>query len=226
VRRGLGGLVVGNEYDTSLYGEYEGIPTYFCLYDQSRDFDFFLNDYLERKGWGVRMFSVLRPLSGLLIQKILARRYPHVLPFQMSCHRAHSEGGRLLPCGTCEKCIGVMATLRAFGEDATVCGYSAQQIERCLRDLPEKGTWQEPAALQHLAFLLSEQGHLGEARVGGQPAVRRPEMMKLRFDDEAASVSDLPADLRRPLLSLLLEEAEGAVWRGDDEWSEIDPLKE
>lgn len=223
-RRGIGQLAVGNEYDTSLWGECKGIPNYFCLYDQSREFEFRLNKYLQRKQWGVQVLSVLRPLSGLLIQKILARRYPNMLPLQMSCHRTRSGGDRMLPCGSCEKCVGVMAVLTAFGEDPAVCGYTPQQIEHCLRELPTRSTWQEEPALEHLAFLLSEQGLLPQEQVGGHGAVQRPEVMKLRFDGEAAGLGDLPSALRRRLFPLLLEEAEGAVWWDDNAWHDFDLL--
>lgn len=225
-RRGVARLVVGNEYDTTARGSFEGIPHYFCLYDQSRELDLYLSEYFRRKGWGVKVFSILRPLSGLLIQKQLLGRYPRVQRLQMSCHRAHSDGDRMLPCGTCEKCVGVMATLAAFGGDPAACGYTPEQVERCLRDLPHQGTWQEPAALEHLGFLLHERGLLPAAEVGSREARQRSEVMKLRFDGDRSGLDDLPADLRRPLFTLLLELAEGAVKLADDQWIDFDLLGE
>ena len=222
-KRGVGRLVVGNEFDTTVRDLYEGIPHYYCLYDQSRDFDLYLSAYFRRKGWNLQAFSILRSLSGLLIQYLLLRRYPHDQRLQTSCHHARSEAGRMVPCGKCEKCVGVMAALAAFGGDPAVCGYTAEQVERCLRELPEHGTWQEPAALQHLAFLLHEKGLLPAARVGSFAAEPHPEMMKLRFDNDASALDDMPEDLRRPLFRLLLEHAEGAVQLVNDEWIDFDP---
>ena len=224
-RRRAAGLAAGNEFDTTVHGLHEGIPHHFCLYDQSRDFDLYLNDYFRRKRWGVKLFSLLRPLSGLLIQKQLLRRYPLIQRLQMSCHRAHSDGERMRPCGTCEKCIGVMAMLSAFDGDPAACGYAPEQLARCLDELPVHGTWQEPVALRHLAFLLHEKGLLRAAMVGSCAAERCPEVMKLRFDGEHAALDDLPAALRRPLYRLLLEEAAGAVRLSGDEWVDFDLLQ-
>lgn len=223
-RRGVGALAVGNEYDTTIRGVQQGIAHRFCLYDQSRDFELELNAYLERKNWGFRVFSALRPCSGLLIQKQLCERYPDALRHQMSCHRAHAANERMRPCGRCEKCAGVIAMLLAFGRDPEVCGYSREQIERCLDELPEKGPWIEPRALRHLGFLLAERGLLRKGTIGGREAERCPEVMQLRFDDDAAALEDLPCEIRAPLVALLLEGAEGALrWR-DDGWVELDPL--
>jgi hypothetical protein len=224
--RGVGRLAVGNEYDTTVRDRFHGIPHYYCLYDQSRDFDLCLNDYFRRKGWGVQVFSLLRSMSGLLIQKQLLLRYPRIQRLQMSCHRARPDGGRMLPCGTCEKCVGVMASLAAFGGDPAACGYTPAQVEHCLRELPRHGTWQEPAALEHLGFLLHEKGLLPEARVGSFAAARRSEVMKLRFDGDASARDDVPADLRRPLFTLLSEIAEGAVELVDGAWRDFDLLGE
>ncbi|HEX4965990.1 MAG TPA: hypothetical protein VF173_34590 [Thermoanaerobaculia bacterium] len=222
-KRGIGRLVTGNELDTTVRSSHEGIQHYFCLYDQSRYFDLYLGEYFRRKGWNVRPFSILRPLSGLLIQKQLLRRYPEMLRLQTSCHRAHPAGGRMWPCGRCEKCVGVMAVLTAFGGDPAACGYSPGQVERCLRELPQQGTWQEPYALEHLAFLLHEKGVLPAAMVGSYRAARHSEMMKLRFDGDASDLGDVPEDLRYPLFRLLLEHAEGAVTAVNDEWIDFDP---
>jgi len=220
--RGVGRLAVGNEFDTTVRDLFHGIPHYYCLYDQSRDFDLRLNDYFRRKEWGVRMFSLLRPMSGLLIQKQLLLRYPQIQRLQTSCHRVHPDGGRMRPCGTCEKCVGVMASLAAFGGDPAACGYTPAQVERCLRELPRHATWQEPAALEHLGFLLHEKGLLPEAKVGAFPAAERREVMKLRFDGDASARDDLPEDLRRPLFRLLAEIAEGAVELVDGAWRDVD----
>lgn len=223
-RRGVGRLVVGNEYDTTAGGCEAGIAHRFCLYDQSRPFDHRLRDYFRRKGWGIEVLSLLRPLSGLLIQKILLERYPQTLGLQMSCHRAHPGGDRMLPCGTCEKCLGVMTALVAFGRDPAACGYTSAQVERCLAKLPHRGPWLERAALAHLGFLLHRQGLLPAAQVGGVAAEEHAEVLKLRFDGEASALDDLPADLRRPLFEKLLAHAEGAVEAVDDEWMDFDLL--
>src|SRR5690606_32619798 len=68
-KRGIGRLVIGDEYDTSIRATYEGINHYAGLYDQSRYFDHALTRYFHRKQWRVSQFSILRPLSEFLVEK-------------------------------------------------------------------------------------------------------------------------------------------------------------
>ncbi len=70
---------------------FKGITHYDGLYDQSRYFDQALTRYFQRKGWRVHQFSMLRPLSELLIEKILAERYPDLQRHQVSCHATHKD---------------------------------------------------------------------------------------------------------------------------------------
>ena len=73
-------------------------------------------------------FSILRPLSELLVEKILVERYPELQRLQTSCHATHTEGDHVRPCGRCEKCRRVVGMLVALGADPTRCGYSEEQI--------------------------------------------------------------------------------------------------
>lgn len=75
-KRGLSRILIGDEFDTSIRATHEGISHYDGLFDQSRYFDNTLSRYYLRKGWSISQFSILRPMSELLIQKTLAERYP------------------------------------------------------------------------------------------------------------------------------------------------------
>ena len=79
-RRGIGRIVIGDEYDTTVRAHHRGIPHHAGLYDQSRYFDNALSRLYRRKNWPLTQFSILRPLSEMLIETVLARRYPHLQP--------------------------------------------------------------------------------------------------------------------------------------------------
>ena len=85
-KRGAGRLVIGDEYDTTRRASHQGIPHYDGLYDQSRYFDQALTRFFQRKGYGVAQLSVVRPLSELLVQKVLSERFPRLQQLQVSCH--------------------------------------------------------------------------------------------------------------------------------------------
>ena len=223
-KRGVGRLLIGDEFDTTQRLSHRGITHYDGLYDQSRFFDHALTRYFHRKGWAISQFSILRPLSELLIQKILVERYPDLQSLQVSCHASHKEGERVHPCGRCEKCRRIVSMLVALEADPSRCGYKEEQVAFCLKNLPAKGINQEGPGLQHLGFILKERGLLTESSIGGVKPRRRPEIMKLRFDPEKSPVDDTPVDLRESLYWLYLEHSAGAVKRKGRVWIDFDPL--
>jgi creatinine amidohydrolase/Fe(II)-dependent formamide hydrolase-like protein len=223
-RRGIGRLVIGDEHDTTVRATHQGIPHYDGLFDQSRFFDHALSRYFRRKGWGVTQGSLLRPLSELLIEKVLAERYPELLALQVSCHAAHTEGERVRPCGRCEKCRRVAGMLMALGQDPAVLGYPPEAVPGMLRNLAEKGTHQETAGVEQLGHLLHQRGLIAEPRLGTVAARPRPEILQLRFHAERSPVEEVPAAIRRPLYGILLPHAEGAVRRVRRRWVPFDLL--
>ncbi|UCF97549.1 MAG: hypothetical protein JSV89_20605 [Spirochaetaceae bacterium] len=210
-KRGIAHLVIGDEYDTTQKGSHRGIPHYHGLYDQSRWFDIALSRYYKAKGWAVCQLSLLRPLSELLIEKVLVERYPDLQRFQMSCHAAHVDGGQVVPCGACEKCRRIIGMLTALEADPRRCGFRAEQIRRNLATINGTNLHQEQAGVQHLLYLLGKTGH------------GSPEVMKLRFDPQASPLEDYPKELRNSLIRILLDHAEGTLHHDKDSWRDFQP---
>ncbi|VBB42762.1 Creatininase [uncultured Desulfatiglans sp.] len=225
-KRGIGRIVVGDEYDTTRRYSHRGITHYDGLYDQSRWFDNALTRYYHRKGWGLCQFSILRPLSEILIQKTLLERYPELQARQVSCHAAHKDGDRVRPCGRCEKCRRIVGMIEAVGGDPHRCGYTDEQVAFCLKALAEKGAHQESAGVQHLLYLLRRKGHEGIAGPSGMHVRPRPEVMKIRFDPERSPPEEIPRDLRLPLLTIYGAHADGAVKRNGRLWIPVDPMSD
>jgi len=219
-KRRIGRLIIGDEYDTTNRTTTEGIVHYNGYYDQSRYFDNVLTRYFFRKAWTVSQFSLLRPLSELLIEKILYERYPFLQRNQVSCHATHIKDNRVFPCGKCEKCRRIVGILKAIGGDPTNCGYTPEQITACLRALPEKGIHQETAGAQHLFYLLKEKELV--ARAPENVNIKsRPEIARLRFDPEKSPITTVPSDLRRPLFKIFQKHADGAVKRLGRLWTDF-----
>ena len=223
-KRGITRLIIGDEFDTTRRTSFKGITHYDGLYDQSRYFDNALSRYFHRKGWKISQFSILRPFSELLIQRLLVERYPELQRLQMSCHAAHKGPDRILPCGRCEKCRRIVGMLMALGADPSGCGYTEEQIRNCLRMLPEHEILQEKDGIRHLAFLLKERGLLTGDRIGVTRAEKRQEVMKLRFDAERSPVEAIPMELRQGLYRVALLHAEGLVKHVGRAWIDFDLL--
>lgn len=223
-KRGIGRLVIGDEFDTTSRLTHQGIAHYNGLYDQSRYFDNALTRYYIHKRWNVHQFSIIRPLSEMLIEKILVERYPYLQRQQVSCHATHVSGDRVLPCGKCEKCRRIVGMLKAIGADPSNCGYTEAQIEDCLKAIAEKGVHQEKAGAQHLMFLLAKKRLIQDQK--GTKGREQTEIMKIRFDPEKSPLDSIPVDLRQPLLRIFLEHADGAVKRQGRIWIDYNPLED
>jgi creatinine amidohydrolase/Fe(II)-dependent formamide hydrolase-like protein len=225
-KRGIGRLLIGDEYDTSVRKTTLGIRHYDGLYDQSLYFDQALSRYFMRKGWNISQFSVLRPLSELLIQKILVERYPDLQRQQTSCHATHKQGERVYPCGRCEKCRRIIGMLEAIDADPNQCGYSPSQIQGALEKLPREGVLQETAGARHLFFLLAQAGLIDTKDLPPKTVKAHPEILQLRFDANASPINSIPTDLRKPLYRILLAHTGGAVMRSGRSWKKVDLLKD
>jgi len=223
-KRGLGRLIIGDEYDTTVRENFRGIAHYDGLYDQSRYFDEALSAYFRQKGWGIRQFSLLRPLSELLIEKILVERYPHLQAQQVSCHAAHKKGERVHPCGRCEKCRRIVGMLKALGADPARCGYTPPQITHSLQELGQKGIHQEEEGFQQLLWMLMEKELINLPAERKTALAPHPEVLHLRFHPEKSPPETIPEDLRTPLYRLYLEHARGALRFDGRGWSEFDPV--
>lgn len=116
--------------------------------------------------------------------------------------------------------------LLALGADPARCGYSREQIDECLKRLVTGGVHQEGPAAEHLMHLLVEKNLVAadpKAATGVRP---RPEVMCLRFDPDRSPMDGIPVDLRAPLLTTLLEHAEGALRKSGRLWVPTRPLEE
>jgi creatinine amidohydrolase/Fe(II)-dependent formamide hydrolase-like protein len=225
-KRGLGRLLIGDEFDTSIRKVFRGIHHYDGLYDQSVFFDQALSRYFMRKGWAISQFSVLRPLSELLIEKILCRRYPELQVHQTSCHAAHKEGNRILPCGKCEKCRRIVSMLSALGVDPARCGYRQAQVQNALSGFVAKGVAQEAAGVRQLGFMLQQQGRIDVPVDQRARFTRQPEVLNVRFDPKLSPMNAIPVDLRIPLLRIFLQHADGAMQRKGKRWETFNPFED
>ncbi|MEQ9286205.1 MAG: creatininase family protein [Cyclobacteriaceae bacterium] len=224
-KRKVGNILIGDEYDTTLKLNHEGITHYGGLYDQSKYFDNALTRYYMKKGWGIHQFSILRSLSELLILKILVKRYPDLQAQQVSCHAAHEKNGRIYPCGNCEKCRRIVGMLSVLGEDPRNCGYSDEQIARAFKSLEAKKVKQIGQDAAHLFHLLLEKGLVENNEHTRKLAKPHEQILKLRFDNERSMMADLPTGIRKPLFELFLHYSNGAVKLKDRKWEDVDPFQ-
>ncbi|MCW3807645.1 hypothetical protein [Plebeiibacterium marinum] len=221
-KKGIGNVLIGDEYDTTVKGNMDGISHYNGLYDQSKYFDNALTRYYFKKGWNIYQYSLLRSLSEMLIMKILVKRYPDLQKHQVSCHAAHKKGEHMHPCGNCEKCRRIIGMLKALDENPEHCGYDPGQIDRGLKALGFKSVKQIGSDAAHLYYMLQEKNLLVDNEFTRKAAKKHPEIMKLRFDTERSCLDDLPEHIRKPLFTILMQYSSGAVQRVNGKWIDVD----
>ena len=223
-KRGIGRLLIGDEYDTTVQANHEGVRHYDGLYDQSVLFDRAMSAYFMQKGWGVSQFSILRPLSEMLIETILTKRFPDLQKLQMSCHATSKKGDLVAPCGRCEKCRRIVGMLTAIGADPRQCGYTDMQIQHCLQHLASGGIHQEAEGAEQLLHLLCEAKMIEwDGRAEPSPQ-ERPEVLSMRFDGECSPFDAIPLNLRAPLYRIYSQYSRDALLRNRGRWKVMDPF--
>ncbi len=223
-KKGIGNILIGDEYDTTIKDNLNGISHYQGLYDQSKYFDNALTRYFQRKGWNIYQYSILRSLSELLIMKILIKRYPLLQEQQVSCHAAHEVDGRMHPCGKCEKCRRIVGMVKALDENPERCGYNQEQITNGLQALATKSIKQISSDAGHLYYLMLNKNLIKKNEFTQKVAKAHPEILKLRFDQERSNLEDMPNHIRQPLFEIYNQYADGAVRRINNQWVEIDHM--
>ncbi len=223
-KRNIGRLVIGNEFDTTDRTSFDNITHYNGTYDRSRYFDDALSRYYMRKGWNITQFSILRPMSEILIQKTLAQRYPELLKYQVSCSDALELDNKVYPCGNCEKCRLTVGMLESVGVDPHRCGYTDEQIKSCLNDLATKNGNQATPAFEQVNSILKQKGLIDIPPERARQAKEHPVIMKLRFHPEKSPMNCVPVELRMALYRIYLNYADGAVRQLKRKWVDIDPL--
>jgi hypothetical protein len=213
-----GNIVIGNEYDTTVKGNFHGISHYNGLYDQSKYFDNALTRYFKQKEWNIKQFSILRSMSELLILKMLVKRYPDLQKHQVSCHAAHSHNDRMYPCGKCEKCRRIIGMLKAMDEDPERCGYTEDQINAGLKALSMKSVKQLGADASHLYYKLLAKDLIEKNEFTNAKSKSYPYIEKLRFDQERSTPDDLPAHVAKNVYPLLNEYADGVAEFINKKW--------
>lgn len=221
LKRGLGNIIVGDEYDTTERSHTNGIPHYSALYDQSKYFDNTMTRYYQKKGWDLFQFSMLRSMSELLIMKVLLKRYPELQKHQISCHAAHEKDKRMYPCGNCEKCRRIIGMITVLDESPENCGYKPHQIQHALKQLSNLSVKQIGSDAAHLYHLLMQKQAIEENDFTKKIAKAHPRVLQLRFDNERSSLEDMPEHLRKPLFNILSEYSNGAVELQNKQWTPI-----
>jgi len=214
-RRKIGNLLIGSELDDPRVVPYfKGIRHYFGVYDQTQDFDLRMEQWFAKRMSGMRQWSAVRSVSGMIVERILTRRYPETARLQRSCHSCRFDRDNIIPCGKCSKCQGVLLFLIANDVDPAIMGYRKEDIEA----LPVR------ISMGTLRLDEDERDHsLYLAKLS--PNLKGKEHAHVETIHLHKATSDLevvPARFRAPLLKILTKYTKGFTTLKEDAWVPIE----
>lgn len=215
---GIGTMLMGNEFDEGDWPEEKGVRHWWGIYDQSQVFDDRLNAYFEKKRWGIRQASILRTLSGVTIQDLLATRYPDLAAVQTSCHATTIKNGRVLPCGRCSKCQGIILFLLAAGHDPRILRYRKADVDALAVALAQTHVKFERPEAEHCMWLAQKQGWKFQGSANGFVPQPHPEVQAMRFHPETSPPRAMPKELADRVYPILRTKTGGALAKRGDAW--------
>jgi hypothetical protein len=208
----IGNLLIGSEFDDPRISPfYKGIKHYYGVYDQTQDFDLRMEKWYQKRMHGMRQWSAVRSVSGLVVERILTRRYPKIAKFQRSCHSCHFQGGDIVPCGDCSKCLGIQLFLRANNVDPAIMAYSKADIDLFPSRYAKGGLRLDEDEREHAAFLASKYN----------PSVKGTEhshVESIHFHKSTSDLQLVPRRFRAPLLNIIKQYTNGFAQLDEEAW--------
>jgi hypothetical protein len=206
----IGNLLIGSELDdpraTPLF---KGIKHYFGVYDQTQDFDLRMEQWYLKRLPGMRQWSAVRSISGMIVERVLTNRYPELARFQRSCHSCRFEKDKIVPCGKCSKCQGVLLFLLANQVDPSIMEYRKEDILALPERLSKGAIRLDEDEREHSLFLSKQLGLVGK---------KYCHIETIHLNKPTSDIELIPARFRTPLLKILGDYTKGFTKLDGDSW--------
>ena len=206
---------MGNEFDdVRQQPVFRGIILYFGVYDQHQDFDIRMKQWYKQRIPEMRQWSAVRSISGLIVENILVRRYPHLAQVQRSCHSCHFENGAIIPCGRCSKCLGVLLFLLANKLDPKIMKYTEKDIKSFHTLVGTSGLRLDQDEKNQSLCLL----------YGGEPNKNTHHVEKIHVNDTTCDLTLIPAQFRNSLIAIIEHFTTGYCRLDRGKWRSIEKV--
>ena len=209
-KRRIGNLLIGSEFDDPRISSYfEGVRHFFGVYDQTQDFDVRMEQWFSKRMSGMRQWSAVRSISGLIVERILTHRYPDLARFQRSCHSCRFDEGSYLPCGKCSKCQGILLFLLANNVAPSIMGYQDEDVAALPARIAEGNLRLDEDEKNHALFL---------AKLLHNLRSETQHVETIHINKLTSDLQLLPAHFRSPLLKILQEYTKGFSKLKGESW--------
>ena len=215
----IGNLLIGSEFDdlrsTPMY---QGIVHYYGIYDQHQDYDIIMNRWYENRIPGLIQWSALRNISGLIVERILIKRYPELAKNQRSCHSCHFEKNEIIPCGRCSKCLGILLFLLANHVDPKIMNFKEKDIISFSNRVTPYNLRLDQDEKDQSFYLIGQKGNI--------PQVKPVEHVeKIHLKSDTCNLDLIPENLRSKILNIIEQYTNGYCEMRDDKWIPIKEIK-
>lgn len=214
--RNIGNIIIGSEFDDPRMSPlFAGIRHYFGIYDQSQDFDLRMEQWFSKRMPGMRQWSAVRSISGLIVERILTQRYPELARLQRSCHSCRFENGSILPCGKCSKCQGILLFLLANDINPEIMEYNKDDIKALPAMIAQGNLRLDEDEKNHALYL---------AKL--QPTSKNQEtdhVETIHFYEPTIDLQLIPERFRLPMMKILMQYTKGFSALKNESWVSLTP---
>ena len=217
--KNIGNLLIGSEFDDlRVKPNYKKIPHYFGVYDQHQDYDDLMNDWYKKRMLGLTQWSALRNISGLIVERILANRYPTLASLQRSCHSCHFENDSIIPCGKCSKCMGVLLFLFANKIDPKIMNFKEKDIKLFTERLSPKNLRLDEDEKNQSFYLINEKNNIPKSKPVNH-------IEKIHINKDTCDTKKIPNHLRSDILKIIEKYTNGYCELKNRKWISNKDLK-
>ncbi len=210
-KRRIGNVLIGSEFDDPRITSYfAGIRHFFGVYDQTQDFDVRMEKWFSKRMPGMRQWSVVRSISGLIVERILTYRYPELARVQRSCHSCRFNQSALLPCGKCSKCQGILLFLLANNVNPSIMGYSKKDVAALPTKIREGNLRLDEDEKEYALFLAKLLPNLKDNETR--------HIETIHINKSTSDLRLLPTRFRTPILEILAEYTNGFSMLEGESW--------
>lgn len=213
VDKKIGNLLIGSEFDDlRSTPEYLGIRHYYGIYDQHQDYDILMNKWYAKRIPSLTQWSAVRNISGLIVEKILVKRYPDLAKYQRSCHSCHFEKNQIIPCGKCSKCIGVLLFLIANKANPKIMKFKNENIESFLKNVDPLKLRLDQDEKNHSFYLIGD-------NLNYKPVNH---VEKIHINKTTCNPDIIPKYFRSKLIKIIQKYTNGYCILKKEEWISLD----
>ena len=208
----IGNLLIGSEFDDlRTKPVYAGIEHYYGVYDQHQDYDFVMNNWYAKRINGLYQWSAVRNISGLIVERVLVKRYPKLASLQRSCHSCHFEKDKIVPCGSCSKCMGVLLFLLANKADPSIMNFKKEDINSFYQNVKLSNLRLDQDEKNQSFYLIGSKGNIPSV----EPVTH---VEQIHINKNTCDHILMPKHLRTKIIEILNQYTNGYCTLKNEKW--------